>query len=251
MTGKEPAFFREAGCRRLAPAHVNTLHMSWSKRGGGSQGNGGPRGYHHGNLRETLVRAALALIAEKGPGGFTFAEAARWAGVSAAAPYRHFRDRDELLADVARRGFEAFAAALAKAWDRGQPDPLTAFERVGRAYLAFAREEPAYYSAMFESGIALDQSPELTLAGDRAFAILREAAEAILAAMPLKSRPPALMVALHVWSLSHGIASLFGRGDGARRKLPMTPEELLEAAVLVYLRGLGVPDGTPVPATGG
>ena len=96
-----------------------------------------PRGYHHGNLKEALVRAALELIAEKGPAGFTFADAARWAGVSPAAPYRHFRDRDELLADVARRGFEQFAAALAKAWDDGKPDVLTAFDRLGKAYLAF------------------------------------------------------------------------------------------------------------------
>jgi len=59
--------------------------------------------------------------------------------------------------------------------------------------------------------------------------------------MPAKERPPALMVALHVWSMTHGIASLFGRGDAARRALPMPPEELLEAAVLIYLRGLGLP----------
>ena len=63
--------------------------------------------YHHGDLREALVRAALELIAEKGPVGFTVAEAARSAGVSPAAPYRHFRDRDELIADVARRGYRA------------------------------------------------------------------------------------------------------------------------------------------------
>ena len=201
------------------------------------------RGYHHGNLKEALVRAALELIAEKGPAGFTFAEAARWAGVSPAAPYRHFRDRDELLADVARRGFEEFEARLAQAWNGGRPDPLTAFDRVGRAYLAFARDQQAYYSAMFESGIPLDRNPTLVEAGERAFGVLREAAEAILATMPVKGRPPALMVALHIWSMSHGIASLFGRGDAARRKLPMSPEELLEAGALVYLRGLGVPDG--------
>ena len=213
--------------------------MNWSKQGR----DGGGRSYHHGNLKEALVRAALELIAEKGPAGFTFAEAARWAGVSPAAPYRHFRDRDELLADVARRGFEEFEARLAKAWDGGRPAPQTAFERVGRAYLAFAREQQAYYSAMFESGIPLEKNPALVQAGDRAFGILREAAEAILATMPAKGRPPALMVALHIWSMSHGIASLFGRGDAARRKLPMSPEELLEAGVLVYLRGLGVPEG--------
>src|SRR5215813_2011748 len=83
-------------------SHVRTLYMSWSREGGGRSG---PRGYHHGNLKEALIRAALELIAQKGPAGFTFAEAARWAGVSPAAPYRHFRDRDELLIDVARRGF--------------------------------------------------------------------------------------------------------------------------------------------------
>jgi AcrR family transcriptional regulator len=75
--------------------------MSWTRDGGGQ--GGGQRGYHHGNLKEALLRAALELIAKKGPAGFTFAEAARWAGVSPAAPYRHFRDRDELLASVALR----------------------------------------------------------------------------------------------------------------------------------------------------
>jgi AcrR family transcriptional regulator len=208
--------------------------MSWSKD------DKEPRGYHHGNLREALIRAALELIAQKGSAGFTFADAARWAGVSPAAPYRHFRDRDDLLANVALRGFEQFAAVLAQAWDEGRPDPLAALDRMGKAYLAFARKEPAYYSAMFESGIPADTIPELRAAGDRAFAVLREAAEKVCAQMPQKSRPPALMLALHIWSLSHGIASLFGRGDAARRTLPMSPEELLEAGVLVYLRGLGV-----------
>src|SRR5690349_16415862 len=132
--------------------------MSWSK-------HRGPRGYHHGNLKEALIRAALELIAEKGPAGFTFAEAARWAGVSPAAPYRHFRDRDELLADVARRGYELFADALAKSWDDGKPDSFTAFDRLGKAYLAFARSEPAYYSAMFEAGVSPEANPDLREAG--------------------------------------------------------------------------------------
>jgi AcrR family transcriptional regulator len=215
--------------------------MTWGKR------EGGPRGYHHGNLKEALVRAALELIAEKGPAGFTFADAARWAGVSPAAPYRHFRDRDALIADVARRGFEAFAAALSKAWDDGRPDLMSAFDRLGKAYLDFARREPAYYSAMFEAGIAPDTDTQLREAGDRAFAVLRTAAEKLVALMPAQARPPAMMVALHIWATTHGIASLFGRGDAARRALPMAPEELLEAAVLIYLRGLGL---TPGATTG-
>jgi AcrR family transcriptional regulator len=215
--------------------------MSWSKHGGRS----GHRGYHHGNLKEALVRAALELIAKKGPAGFTFAEAARWAGVSPAAPYRHFRDRDELLSNVALRGFELFEAALARAWDAGRPAPATAYDRLGKAYLEFARNEPAYYSAMFESGIPLDTSPDLRAAGDRAFAVLRGATETLVASMPEPNRPPVMMMALHVWALAHGIASLFGRGDEARRTLPMSAEDLLEAAVLIYMRGLGLPELPP------
>jgi AcrR family transcriptional regulator len=210
--------------------------MGWHKDDHGA----GRRGYHHGNLREALIRAALELIAEKGPAGFTFADAARWAGVSSAAPYRHFRDREALMADVARRGFEKFEAALDKAWDGGRPDALTAFQNVGRAYLGFARSDASYYSAMFEAGLAPDADASLHEAGERAFAVLRRASEAVCGLLPRESRPPPLMMSLHIWALSHGIASLFARGDAGRRRLPMAPEELLEAAVLIYLQGLGL-----------
>ena len=208
--------------------------MSWNK------GDPGPRGYHHGNLREELIRAALELIARKGTAGFTFAEAARFAGVSPAAPYRHFRDRDELMASVALRGFERFEAALTRAWDGGRPDPLTALDRLGKAYLEFVRTQPAFYSAMFEAGLSVRDDPALREASERAFAVLRGAAEQICALMPAAGRPPALMLALHLWAMAHGIASLFGRGDGAQRTMPMSAEELLEANALIYLQGLGV-----------
>jgi AcrR family transcriptional regulator len=215
--------------------------MSWHRHG-----RGGRRGYHHGNLKEALIVAALDLIGEKGPAGFTFAEAARQAGVSPAAPYRHFRDRDALMADVARRGFERFEEQLKAAWDDGRPGLGAAFDRLGKAYLAFARNEPAYFSAMFEAGLSMAEHRELKEASDLAFAVLRDACEALVAGMPAARRPPAAMMALHVWSLSHGIASLFARGDAARRTLPMSPEELLEAAVLIYLEGLGVSLGKGV-----
>ena len=201
------------------------------------------RGYHHGNLTEALVEAALDLIARYGPAGFSFAEVTRSVGVSAAAPYRHFRDRNALMAEVARRGFERFAARLDSAWDDGRPDPMTAFMRVGHAYLAFARAEPAYYAAMFEARLPADMSHALSQAADQAFAVLRRACETLIADMPQDRRPPALMMSLHVWALSHGIASLFGRGDEARRKVPMPPEDLLEAGILVYLEGLGIRPG--------
>src|SRR5438067_238108 len=77
-------------------------------------------------------------------------------------------------------------------------------------------------------------------AASRAFEVLRRASETLAALVPPEKRPPALMMSLHIWALSHGIASLFARGDAGRRRLPMPPEELLEAGVLVYLRGLGL-----------
>jgi AcrR family transcriptional regulator len=207
--------------------------MSWKKAREGA--------YHHGNLREALIEAARKLIAEKGPAGFTFADAARAAGVSPAAPYRHFRDREALMADVAREGFRRFEAMLSTGWANGKPDPLTAFNNVGHAYLTFARAEPAYYAAMFEAGLPPDANAEMRVASDRAFAVLRQAADQLSALLPPGKRPPGLMMSLHIWSLAHGIASLFGRGDAGRRTLPMTAEELLESAMLIYLQGLGFP----------
>jgi AcrR family transcriptional regulator len=214
--------------------------MSWS---GPTDGGSGRRGYHHGNLREALIAAALELIAAKGPAGFTVAEAARLAGVSPAAPYRHFRDADALLAEIALRGFDRFTERLTKAWNNGRPEPVRAFEDLGRAYLAFARDNPAFYAAMFDSHLAVDAHPGLQAAGDRAFAVLREAADQVSATLPKGRRPPSLMMALHIWALSHGIASLFVRDDPSRRKLPMPPEDLLEAGVLIYLQSLGLAGG--------
>ena len=148
--------------------------MSWKRRAREE------RGYHHGNLKEALIQAARQLIAEKGPAGFTFADAARSAGVSPAAPYRHFRDREALLADVAREGFQRFEAMLSTGWAGGKPDAITAFHNVGRAYLAFARAEPAYYAAMFESGLPPDINADLRAASERAFGVLRAAADALV-----------------------------------------------------------------------
>ncbi len=209
--------------------------MAWDPSDGSKR-----RSYHHGNLREALIDAALRLIREKGPAGFTIAEAARAAGVSPAAPYRHFRDRDELMADVAKRGFEEFTLALRKAWDEGRPSPLAALHRFGAAYLAFARDHTPTYTAMFESGLRIGAYPQLAQASEEAFGALRTACEAVIATLPAAKRPPALMMALHIWSLCHGIASLFGRGDGTTRQVPMKPEELLEAAIIIYVEGLRV-----------
>lgn len=195
----------------------------------------GRRPYHHGNLRAALIDAALALIGEKGATGFTIAEAARRAGVSAAAPYRHFRDRDDLIAAAAADGFARFADRLQAAWKDGGPGPLRATEALGRAYLDFARDEPAYFAVIFEA------EPEASgEAGLRAFGVLEQAAEALLALAPEADRPPARLVACHLWSIAHGVAGVFARPGGARA--PFSPEDMLDSALMIYLRGLRVLD---------
>ena len=185
--------------------------------------------YHHGNLRQALVAATLTLIEERGPFGFTLAEAARAAGVSAAAPYRHFRGRDELIEEVARQGFAMFADRLERAWNDGRPSALSAFMATGRAYLDFARENPGYYIAMFESGVSIAGNAELARAADRAMSVLVRAADA--ARCGAAGRPPA--AGDHGREPSLGVQprrrralrprparrprALFGRGDAGER----------------------------------
>ena len=195
--------------------------------------------YHHGNLRQALVEATLKLITERGPQGFTLAEAARLAGVSAAAPYRHFKGRDELIAEVARQGYILFGDLLEHAYNDGKPTPLAAFYKVGRAYLAFAKRHPGYYIAMFESGVSLTGDSELSLASARAMGVMTQAAETLMAGLPAGKRPPAIMVSHHIWALSHGVVELFARGAPGGRA-SFSPEDLLESGTGIYLRGLGI-----------
>ncbi len=107
------------------------------------------QGYHHGNLRQALIEAALKLIEEQGPQGFTLSDAAKSAGVTPAAVYRHFAGRDDLIAECARQGFAIFGDLMEHAYNDGKPTALRAFEATGRAYLAFARKFPGHYMAMF------------------------------------------------------------------------------------------------------
>jgi len=196
-------------------------------------------GYHHGNLRQALVEAALALIEERGPSGFTLSEAAKRADVTPAAVYRHFAGRDDLIAEVARQGYDIFAALMEFAYNDGQPTALAAFEATGRAYLAFARKYPGHYMAMFESGLSFNAHPDLALVAAKARAVLEKAAERLSDQMPASRRPPATMFSAHVLAMSHGVVELYMRGTPGA-KSPFTPEDLLEAGIGIYLRGLGL-----------
>ncbi len=197
------------------------------------------RGYHHGNLRQALVEAALSLIEEKGPQGFTLSEAAKTADVTPAAVYRHFAGRDDLLAEVARQGYDIFAALMEFAYDGGKPTALAAFEATGRAYLAFARKYPGHYMAMFEGGLSFNAHPDLAHVAQKARDVLERAAESLSQNMPVGKRPPSSMFSAHIWAMSHGVVELFMRGNpGAKSAYPA--EDLLEAGIGIYLRGLGL-----------
>ena len=197
------------------------------------------RGYHHGNLREALVEAALKLIETKGPTGFTLSEAAKQAGVTPAAVYRHFDGREDLIAEASRQGYEIFAELMEYAYEKGQPSALASFESTGRAYLAFARRYPGHYVAMFESGISINRSPELAFVAKRAMGVLERAAEELSKHIPADKRPPASMFSAHIWAMSHGVVELFARGSPGTIS-PFPPEELLETGIGIYLRGLGL-----------
>ena len=197
------------------------------------------QGYHHGNLRQALVEAALDLITRQGPTGFTLSEAAKLAGVTPAAVYRHFEGREQLIAEAARQGYEIFADLMQYAYDKGQTSALAAFEATGRAYLAFARQYPGHYIAMFESGISVNRDPDLAAAATRARAVLENAASDLCQHIPPHQRPPASMFSAHIWAMSHGVVELYARNSPGSAS-PFPPEDLLESGIGIYLRGLGL-----------
>jgi AcrR family transcriptional regulator len=197
------------------------------------------RGYQHGTLRQALVEAARELIRDKGPTGCTLSEAAKQAGVTPAAVYRHFDGRDDLIAEAARQGYEIFADLMQFAYDSGKPSDLAAFEATGRAYLAFARRYPGHYIARFESGISVNRTPELAAIAQKARNVLEKAATDLSRHIPPEKRPPASMFSAHIWAMSHGVVELFARNSPGTQS-PFSPEDLLESGIGVYLRGLGL-----------
>ncbi|MCX5281043.1 TetR/AcrR family transcriptional regulator [Streptomyces sp. NBC_00198] len=123
-----------------------------------------PSGRHHGNLREALEEAALTLVAERGPHGFTLAEACRRAGVSVSAPYKHFADRDALLASLALRGYEEQRRRYRAALD-GADDPAEQLAAFATAYVRFAAQERALFDITFLAGLDTAHHPGLAAAG--------------------------------------------------------------------------------------
>jgi AcrR family transcriptional regulator len=200
------------------------------------------RGYHHGRLRQALLAAARALLSERGFAGFTLAEAAKRVGVTGAAPYRHFADRNALIAALAQEGFEHFNEELGRAWEGGKPDAVSALRRRGAAYLAFARAEPGLYKAMFGDAGALPPENR-DGAGKKAFDDLLRTTVAVLRQFHAPEQG-ARMLALQIWATTHGVAELMLAGhfgetlEQAGGLLEDSVAALIEAAVR---KALGVP----------
>ena len=184
--------------------------------------------YHHGALRDALVAAGLAILAGGGdPAALSLREAARRAGVSAMAPYRHFPDKEALLAAVAAVGFERLAARLHAA--DAAATGVDALVAQGLAYVGFALDEPALFRLMFGGALAkadAGKSPE----GAAAFAIMAERVGGVA--------PPdgSGMAALHCWAIVHGLASL--ALDGQIDRDPATLEGTVRGVLAVTGRGL-------------
>src|SRR5271154_2895384 len=163
------------------------------------------RPYHHGDLRSALMRAALLLIEEHGVKGLALSDAARLAGVSVAAPYRHFKDKETLLAEIAAEGFVLFRDALARAAQSNPKDKVQRLVEMGVAYVDFALQHRSHFKVMWESGIAKEKYPDVGKAGDEAYLLLEKAVIDLLPGAPA-GRQQALVAA--AWSIVHGYASL-------------------------------------------
>ena len=154
--------------------------------------------YHHGDLRNALLEATIELVRERGARGFGVSEAARRAGVSITAPYRHFANREAMLAAVALSGFTDLEEVFTR---REEKDPTEALVALADAYVAFARADPALFEVMFASGINKDDHPDVLA---QAYRVQEKLLEAVgkLAPDDRDRR------AAEFWSIAHGVAAL-------------------------------------------
>jgi AcrR family transcriptional regulator len=168
--------------------------------------------YHHGALRETLLQATLELIESEGIGAVSLRQVARTAGVSPGAPYHHFPDRAALLTALADEGFRRLATALAEAHDAAAT-PSAALEALINGYVTFARNNPAYFRVMFRPELTRPhKSPDGMQAGEAAFGVLDRTVDECLSANEVTTVDRHVL-AISLWSLAHGYASLWLDGQ--------------------------------------
>jgi len=159
-------------------------------------------GYHHGDLKTSLKQTALRLVRERGPRGFSLNEASRLAGVSVAAPYRHFDDKDALLAEIARDGYELLEREICRSVEK-RGSLRDQIVESGMAYLRFARNHVDYFSVMFQSGLDRSKYPEIERSVKAGLGVILDLAKQY-------ERTPELaeVRAVSAWALVHGLAGL-------------------------------------------
>jgi AcrR family transcriptional regulator len=158
--------------------------------------------YHHGDLKASLKQAALRLVRERGPKGFSLNEASRLAGVSVAAPYRHFDDKDALIAEIARDGYELLEREIHNAVKKADNlrDQLV---DSGMAYLRFARNHADYFNVMFHSGLDRSKYPDIERSIKAGLGVILG-----LAQQYERTQELAELRAVSAWALVHGLATL-------------------------------------------
>lgn len=165
--------------------------------------------YHHGALRTALIESSIELLAERGIQGFSIAEVSRRLGVAPAAPYRHFADRDELLAAVAVRASEFLHERLARATATGSaPERLAA---AAREYVHFSIDERSLFQALFAAGLDKSQHPDLQLAAQTVGAVFLTPAMTVCEG----DEKAAVRLTSAIAAMAHGHAVLLLEGSFA------------------------------------
>jgi len=192
------------------------------------------RSYHHGDLRRVLAEAALSLAVEEGSWDFSLRDVARKAGVSHAAPYRHYESKRELMAEIAAQGFEALRDALEAATSTSQESPGRQLARTGEAYVRFGLEQPALYRLMFGPSLVSNRPARLQDAASGAFGVLREVMRSCWTGDP-GDEAVIQQQALLAWAQVHGITML--ALDGWLEKGGGDAEALMERVARTWLPG--------------
>lgn len=190
--------------------------------------------YHHGDLRNALLHTAARILAEEGAAAVGIREIARRAGVSHAAPYRHYANREALLADLAGLGFERLRERFERLSARGGAERR--FIDMARSYVQFALDEPETYRLMFGETIDKRAHPELMRISGRAYDALSEAVQALGVAAP------ATLETLGAWAMAHGVARLvLDHRIDAHQDERVDPDRLIRHVAEVFVAGLRTP----------
>jgi len=185
--------------------------MSMARAKSAAKAPTGKRGYHHGDLRRALIDTTLRVISEEDIGGVSLRAVARRAGVTYAAPYHHFRDKNALLAAVAVEGYRALRSEVERALSRAPQRPVARLQALAQSYIRFGIAHPAHYRVMFRPDLGdPQQEPELDAAAGQAFQGLL----LIIAELrgPGANAEELERLAITAWSMVHGLVSLWNEG---------------------------------------